>query len=141
MDDNLGSVYDELLDRGISIVDLYIYNCLVNDDMGFSDAEETLESRFKKIKNNYANDGECRDLSYHIANVGVDLKDGKTNSMDIDIAAFTYNDAKYIRKEIQVNNEDIYYLYIYLNVFSNNEKELEFLLKKLKNMEKYKNFR
>ena len=34
--------------------------------MGFSDAEETLESRFKKIKNNYANDDECRDLSYHI---------------------------------------------------------------------------
>lgn len=66
MDDNLSSVYDELLDRGISIVDLYIYDCLVNDDMGFSDAEETLESRFKKIKDNYANDDECRDLSYHI---------------------------------------------------------------------------
>ena len=72
-----------------------------------------------------------RNLSYHIANVGVDLKDGKTNSMDVDIAAFTYNDAKYIRKEIQVNNEDIYFLYIYLNIFSNNEKELEFLLNKI----------
>ena len=72
-----------------------------------------------------------RNLTYHIANVGVDLKDGKTNSMEVDIAAFTYNDAKYIRKEIQVNNEDIYYLYIYLNIFSNNEKELEFLLNKI----------
>ena len=72
-----------------------------------------------------------RDLSYHIANVGVDLKDGKTNQQEVDIAAFTYNDAKYIRKEIQVNNEDIYFLYIYLTVFSNNEKELEFLLNKI----------
>ena len=72
-----------------------------------------------------------RNLTYHIANVGVDLKDGKTNSMEVDIAAFTYNDAKYIRKEIQVNNEDIYYLYIYLNIFSNSEKELEFLLNKI----------
>ena len=26
------------------------------------------------------------------------------NRQDIDIAAFTYNDAKYIRKEIQINN-------------------------------------
>lgn len=72
-----------------------------------------------------------RDLSYQIANVGVDLKDGKTNNMEVDIAAFTYNDAKYIRKEIQVNNEDIYFLYIYLTVFSNSEKELKFLLNKI----------
>ena len=72
-----------------------------------------------------------RDLTYHIANVGVDLKDGKTNPTDIDIAAFTYNDAKYIRKEIQVNNEDIYFLYIYINIFSKDEKELEFLLNKI----------
>ena len=72
-----------------------------------------------------------RNLSYHIANVGVDLKDGKTNSMDVDIAAFTYNDAKYIRKEIQVNNEDIYFLYIYLDIFSKDEKELEYLLNKI----------
>ena len=72
-----------------------------------------------------------RNLTYNIANVGVDLKDGKTNATEVDIAAFTYNDAKYIRKEIQVNNEDIYFLYIYLNIFSNNEKELEFLLNKI----------
>ena len=72
-----------------------------------------------------------RDLTYNIANVGVDLKDGKTNMAEVDIAAFTYNDAKYIRKEIQVNNEDLYFLYIYLDIFSCNEKELEFLLNKI----------
>ncbi len=72
-----------------------------------------------------------RNLSYHIANIGVDLKDGKTNNMDIDIAAFTYNDAKYIRKEIQVNNEDIYFLYIYIDIFSKDEKELDYLLNKI----------
>ncbi len=71
-----------------------------------------------------------RNLTYHIANVGVDLKE-KTNRQDIDIAAFTYNDAKYIRKEIQVNNEDIYFLYIYLNIFSKDKKELEYLLNKI----------
>ena len=50
---------------------------------------------------------------------------------DIDIAAFTYNDAKYIRKEIQVNNENLYFLYIYFNLFSNNLKELEYLINKI----------
>jgi len=72
-----------------------------------------------------------RDLSYHIANVGVDLKDGKTNATEVDIAAFTYNDAKYIRKEIQINNEDIYFLYIYLIIYSESEKDLENLLNKI----------
>ena len=48
-----------------------------------------------------------KDLTYHIGNVGVELKSSNDNRQDIDIAAYTYNDAKYIRKEMQVNNEDI----------------------------------
>ncbi len=72
-----------------------------------------------------------RDLTYHIGNVGVDLKENNQNRQDIEIAAFTYNDAKYIRKEIQVNNEELYFLYIYVTTFSSDLKELEYLLNKL----------
>ena len=36
-----------------------------------------------------------KDLTYHIGNVGVELKESSNqNREDIDIAAFTYNDAK-----------------------------------------------
>ena len=72
-----------------------------------------------------------KELTYHIGNVGVELKEENENREDIDIAAFTYNDAKYIRKEIQINNEDIYYLYIYINIYSNNIKDLEYYLNKI----------
>lgn len=72
-----------------------------------------------------------RKLTYNIANVGVDLKEENKNNQNIDIAAFTYNDAKYIRKEIQVNNEDIYFLYIYLNIFSEEKEDQEYLLNKI----------
>lgn len=72
-----------------------------------------------------------KDLTYHIGNVGVELKESNSNRQDIDIAAFAYNDAKYIRKEIQVNNEDIYYLYIYINIYSEDIKELEYYLNKI----------
>ena len=72
-----------------------------------------------------------KDLTYHIGSVGADLKNKNENREDIEIAAFTYKDAKYIRSEIQVNNEDIYFLYIYLNIYSENKKELEFLLNKI----------
>ena len=85
-------------------------------------------SIFYEIQDNYK---AIRDLTYHITNVAVDLKDGNQNRQDIDIAAFTYNDAKYIRKEIQINNEDIYFLYIYIELFSNNIKEQEYLLNKI----------
>ena len=72
-----------------------------------------------------------KELTYHIGNVGVELKENNSNREDMDIAAFTYNDAKYIRKEIQVNNEDIYFLYIYLNLYSEDIKELEYNLNKI----------
>lgn len=72
-----------------------------------------------------------KDLTYHIGNVGVELKENNPNRQDIDIAAFAYNDAKYIRREIQVNNEDIYFLYIYITIYAETIKELEYYLNKI----------
>lgn len=72
-----------------------------------------------------------RDLTYHIGNVGAELKDIKENNQEIDIAAFTYQDAKYIRKELQINNEELYFLYIYIEIFNENKKELEMQLNKI----------
>ena len=72
-----------------------------------------------------------KDLTYHIGNVGVELKETNQNRQDIDIAAFTYNDAKYIRREIQVNNEDIYFLYLYIETYAEDKKELEYYLNKI----------
>ena len=69
-----------------------------------------------------------KDLTYHIGNVGVDIQENSQNREDIDIAIYTYNDAKYIRKEMQVNNEDLYFLYIYVDVFAESVKELEYHL-------------
>ena len=113
---------DEKYYGGLIIVDYYReYNDIIlkklintNVNMNISIFYEKQDS-YKTIK----------DLTYFIGNVGVDLKDGKQNREDIDIAAFSYNDAKYIRKEMQVNNEDLYFLYIYVNIQANNEKELE----------------
>ena len=72
-----------------------------------------------------------RDLTYHIGSVSADLKTINENRQDMDIAAFTYNDARYIRKEMQLNNEELYFLYIYLDVYSDNKNELEYLLNKI----------
>ncbi len=72
-----------------------------------------------------------KDLTYFIGNSAVDLKDNKENREDIEIASFTYNDAKYIRKQMQIDNQELYFLSMYICVFASTEKELEFLLNKM----------
>ena len=47
------------------------------------------------------------------------------------MAAFSYNDAKYIRKQMQVENEDLYYLYTYCLVIAETEEELKRNLAKI----------
>ena len=79
-----------------------------------------------------------KDLTYHIGNVGVELKESNQNRQDIDIASYTYNDAKYIRRQIQVNNEDLYFLYIYINIYSEDIKELEYNLNKIEGISQSK---
>ena len=79
-----------------------------------------------------------KELTYHIVNVGFEVKSGNENRQDIDIATSIYGDAKYIRKEMQVNNEEIYYLYTYLLVYAEDIKELEYLLNKIEGISQSK---
>ena len=86
-------------------------------------------SLFFEKKDNYK---AIKELTYFIGNTGSELQN--KNREDIDIAAFSYNDAKYIRKEIQVNNEELYNIYIYLIVFEKNKEDLKMLLNKVENI-------
>lgn len=131
---NKNPKYLEIDDKyytGILIVDYYreytdillknIINTNVNMNISmFYEKQDT----YKTIK----------DLTYFIGNVGVDLKSGNSNREDIDIAAYSYNDAKYIRKEMQVNNDDLYFLYIYITIFSDSEKEAKTNLNKIEGL-------
>ena len=72
-----------------------------------------------------------KDLTYNIGNVSVDLENSNKNRQDIDIVEYTYDDAKYIRKQLQLENEDFYYLYTYITVYSDNLKELKNNIEKI----------
>ncbi len=75
-----------------------------------------------------------KDLTYNIGNVGVDLEKIGNARQDYEIAAFSYNDAKYIRKEMQINNEELYYIYTYITTFSKDKKDLENKLNKIEGL-------
>ena len=85
-------------------------------------------SLFYEKQNTYKT---IKDLTYFIGNIGVDVKDKNESREDLEIASFTYNDAKYIRREIQINNQEMYFIYLYMTVFSKSERETEYLLEKL----------
>lgn len=74
-----------------------------------------------------------KDLTYYIGNSKVDLEK-KKNYQDRDIIAFSYEDAKYIRKQIQVDNQELYFLYIYYTLYSKDVKELEYSLLKIESL-------
>jgi len=116
---------------GLIITDYYReYNDIILKNIINSNINLTIsifyekQDRYKTIK----------DLTYFIGNTGVNLKDGLNNIEDIDIASFSYNDAKFIRKEMQINNQDLYYLSMYITVFSESIKELEYLINKVEGM-------
>ncbi len=75
-----------------------------------------------------------KDLTYNIGNVGVDLEKIGKARQDYEIASFTYNDAKYIRKELQINNEELLFIYTYITTFSRDKKELDNKINKIEGM-------
>ena len=62
---------------------------------------------------------------------GVELERIGQARQDAEIAAFTYNDAKYIRKEMQINNQELYFIYTYVTIFTNDKKEIENKINKI----------
>ena len=119
---------DEYFYSGIIIVNYYReYNELILKSLIETNINMNISMFYEKQDTSKT----IKELTYNIGNVGVELKQSSENRQDIDIAAFTYNDAKYIRKEIQLNNEGIYFFYIYLNIFSKDKKELEYNLDKI----------
>ena len=75
-----------------------------------------------------------KELTYHIGNINIEINEKSKNRQDIDLAAFSYNDAKYIRRQMQVESEEFYFLYIYINVFEKTIDNLEKQINKLENI-------
>ena len=122
---------DNFFYAGILVIDYYreyneiIFKNLINNNINMSiSIFYEKQDTYKTIKN----------LTYFIGNVGVDLKLGNQNREDIDIAAFSYNDAKYIRKEIQVNNADLYFLNTYILISEESISKLEQTIKKVESI-------
>ena len=66
-----------------------------------------------------------KELTYSIGNSGATIKTSNENQQDIDILGNKYSDAKYIRKQLQVGEENLFYLILCLGTYANNTEDLE----------------
>jgi type IV secretory pathway VirB4 component len=70
-----------------------------------------------------------KQLTYHISSSGTEIKTVNENQLDIDVLSKTKEDAKNLRKDIQINNEEVYFLTTIITFYSNNKQELLDVLK------------
>lgn len=81
------------------------------------------------------NTGEIiKKLTYHIGNVGADIKITGSNQSDTDLMANTYDDAKYIRRQLQIEGDEFYYIYIYISAYSDSKENLECAIQKIESV-------
>ncbi|MEG1705429.1 MAG: hypothetical protein RR290_02510 [Clostridia bacterium] len=75
-----------------------------------------------------------KELTYNISNSKAEINTTSNNQIDIDVLNQINNDAKKIRYEIQINNEEIYNVYTYITLKSEDKNKLNFNINKLRNM-------
>ena len=88
-------------------------------------------SMFYEKQNSY---DVIKELTFNIGNTGANIKSSNENQTDIDILGSSYQDAKYIRRELQTGGEDFYYLHTYITVYSNSKENLESDLQKIEGL-------
>ncbi len=75
-----------------------------------------------------------KELTYHIGNTGASIKTSAENQQDIEIMGSAFHDAKYIRKQLQVGEEDLFYLTLYIGTYAKTSEELEQNLQRIESV-------
>lgn len=70
-----------------------------------------------------------KDLTYYISSFSAEINTINKNQMDIDILNKSREDAKNLRKEIQINNEEIYNVCFLVTFYSNTKEDLFQIIK------------
>lgn len=135
IDNDLYQVYPKIFEdvnpEFIKIDDKYIANLIITDyskemEGVFLDKILSLEIdlQFSMFYEKQQTSEVIKKLTYSIGNTGADIKTSKENQTDSEILSTSYYDAKYIRKQLQIGGEDLYYIYIYLSIYSNSKEKL-----------------
>lgn len=135
------SIYPSYIDntdfRYIKLDDKYIASIIIYDFPKYNTFLSIIESIPKDIEYTMAIYIKKQDtykilkeLTYSISTSKSEIKTAKSSQIDIDIITKAKDDANLLRKEIQINNQEIFYINFILTFYSNNSDELLKILKR-----------
>ncbi|MDD2376574.1 MAG: DUF87 domain-containing protein [Clostridia bacterium] len=75
-----------------------------------------------------------KELTYNISNSKSERNTINNNQIDVDILDKLTSDAKKLRYEIQINNEQVYNTYTYISIKSNNKNDILYTTKKFRSI-------
>jgi len=75
-----------------------------------------------------------KELTYNISNSKAEINTINNNQIDVDILGKLTSDAKKLRYEIQINNEQVYHTYTYISIKSDNENDIIYSTKKFRSI-------
>ena len=65
-----------------------------------------------------------KELTYYISSSSAEINTINKNQVDIDVLNKTLDDAKNLRREIQINNEEVYNVSVFITLYSNSIDEI-----------------
>lgn len=71
-DYDIDSVYNQLMEDGVNILDLYIYNCIMENESSWYMNKEERKEALEKIKSKYLQDYQGNNLDYYIETILAD---------------------------------------------------------------------
>lgn len=134
--DMLPSYIDNTNFKYIKLDDKFIASILISDypkEIGFSEIFVNIPRDVEYDLSLYIQKQDTakvlKDLTYYISSSGGEKKTAKENQIDIDILGKVKEDAKMLRHDIQINNEEVFYINIILTMYAKNKSEILTILK------------
>ncbi len=132
----LPSFLDNTNFRFLNIDDKYVSSIIIIDypkQISFFDIIESIPKNVNYDMSFFIDKKDTssvlKQLTYYISSSGTEIKTVNENQMDIDVLSKIKEDAKNLRKEIQINNEQVYFLNIFITFYHKDSKELFIILK------------
>ncbi len=134
--DMLPSYIDNTNFKYIRVDDKYIASIVISDypkKIAFNEIFESIPKDIEYDLSLYIQKQDTakilKDLTYYISVNGSEKKTAKENQIDIDILGKVKDDAKMLRHDIQINNEEVFYINIILTIYTKKKDELLTILK------------
>lgn len=130
--DNINEIYPNIIDntnfRYIKIDNIYSSSIIISNFPRYASFLQIIDSIPKKYSYDMSifirkqdNMKVLKDLTYYISSSASEIKTSNKNQIDIDLISKVKDDAKELRKQIQINGQEVFFINILITFYSENK--------------------